>query len=73
MHGLLGYQPSVFAYADDVPTLSSSLEEHEEHLRKVIALGVQRSLKDIVRKCDFTQKRVAVLGDVSDKYDVRVD
>ena len=52
----------VNVYVDDVIVFSSSLEDHLEHLRKVVSKLMEAGLKLKPSKCHFTMAEVEYLG-----------
>ena len=49
-------------YIDDVIVFSSSLEDHFEHLRKVVCKLIKAGLKLKPSKCHFVRAEVEYLG-----------
>ena len=52
----------VFVYLDDLLIVSNSLQEHQEHCKKVLTRLQQAGLKLKPSKCSFAQERVEYLG-----------
>ena len=52
----------VFVYLDDLLIVSKSIQEHQEHCKKVLARLRQAGLKLKPSKCNFAQERVEYLG-----------
>ena len=64
MDSILGDLPYCFTYVDDILVLSSSLEEHVEHLRQVLLLCRQHGLTIGLPKCEFALPEIEFLGHV---------
>jgi len=52
----------VFNLIEDIFIYSKSLEEHLEHIAKVLAVFKEHKLKINIEKCSFIQKEIEVLG-----------
>ena len=52
----------VFNFIDDILIYSTSVEEHIEHIRQVLAVFKRHKLKINIEKCSFLQTEVEVLG-----------
>ena len=52
----------VFNLIEDIFIYSKSLEEHLEHIAKVLAVFKEHKLKINIEKCSFMQTEVEVLG-----------
>ena len=63
----------VIVFIDDILVYSSSLEEHAEHLRKVLQILRERQLYTKFSKCQFWLDKVAFLGLVISVEGVSVD
>lgn len=61
----------VFCYIDDILIMSSSQEEHEEHLRTVMSILRKYGLSINVNKCQFGQPEVSFLSYVINKDGIR--
>ena len=67
----LGDLEYVFVYIDDILVASSTLEEHERHLRVVLQHLREFSLQLNLAKCQFGQTELDFLGYRVDKNDLR--
>ncbi|XP_021763806.1 uncharacterized protein LOC110728472 [Chenopodium quinoa] len=63
----------VVVFFDDILVYSSSKEDHEDHLRKVLQLLREHQLYAKLSKCEFWLEEVAFLGHVTSKEGVSVD
>lgn len=61
------------AYLDDVLVFSKTLEEHEEHVQKVVDRLLARKLYIDIDKCKFLQTEVKYLGLIVGKDGIRMD
>ena len=52
----------VFNFIDDILIYSKTVEEHFEHIRKVLEVFKKNKLKINIEKCSFMQTEVEVLG-----------
>ena len=50
------------AYLDDIEVYSESLEDHLEHLRKVLSKLREHQLYVKKEKCEFAQQKILFLG-----------
>lgn len=57
-------EPHAFAYLDDIIVIGKTLEEHLDHLGKVLHRLRAANLKINVEKCDFVKKETKYLGHV---------
>jgi hypothetical protein len=64
---------SVLVYLDDILVFSKTPEEHETHLRQVLALLRKHQLYAKRKKCVFNQPEVSFLGHVVGVGGVRAD
>jgi transposase InsO family protein len=62
----------VTAYLDDILIYSENEEEHEEHVRKVLTLLQQYSLKLDPDKCEWHQEELEFLGCTVGKFGVKM-
>ena len=70
---LVGCEPFTAAYIDDILIFSKGEEEHEQHLRKVLACLARHNLRVKLKKCSFFQPEMPFLGHVLVKGSVRVE
>ncbi|KAK8658467.1 hypothetical protein V6N13_036673 [Hibiscus sabdariffa] len=63
----------VVIYLDDIMIYSTSLREHEEHLRLVMERLRQNQLFVKMEKCEFAQKQVRFLGHIVGQGIIRMD
>ena len=64
MDSILGDLPFCLTYVENILVLSSSLEEHVEHLRQVLLLCRQHGLTIGLPKCEFAVPEIEFLGHV---------
>lgn len=62
LHPLLRY--CVLVFFDDILVFSQTLEDHQEHLRQVLALLHKDQWKVKLSKCSFGQQQISYLGHV---------
>ncbi|KAM7520835.1 hypothetical protein LguiB_019797 [Lonicera macranthoides] len=63
----------VVVYLDDIVVYSESMEEHEEHLKKVFERLRKHELYLKLSKCSFAQKRIKFLGHIIEQGRVQMD
>ncbi|XP_018624498.1 uncharacterized mitochondrial protein AtMg00860-like [Nicotiana tomentosiformis] len=63
----------VVVYLDDIVVNSQTLEEHLEHLRKVLAQLWEHELYAKLSKCSFAQKQIDFLGYVIKECGIKID
>ena len=63
----------VVVYLDDIVIYSESMEEHEEHLRRVFERLRKHELYLKLSKCSFAQKRIKFLGHIIEQGRVQMD
>jgi hypothetical protein len=63
----------VFVFLDDILVYSNTLQEHEQHLRLVLARLWQHQLFAKASKCSFAQPLIEYLGHVISKDGVATD
>ncbi|KAL1220684.1 putative mitochondrial protein [Cardamine amara subsp. amara] len=63
----------VIIFLDDILVYSKSLEEHEVHLRVVLAKLWEHKLFAKLSKCNFWQQKIGFLGQVISAEGVSVD
>ena len=61
------------AYIDDILIFSRSLEEHQEHVRKVLTRLLDAGLQIDIKKCEFHVQSVKFLGLVLSTDGIRMD
>lgn len=60
-------------YLNDVVFFLKNLDEHVEHIQKVVSLVTKHGLKLKASKCEVAKKSVVSLGLIVDKEGMRVD
>lgn len=70
---VLGHDPNILIYMDDILIFSSNWEHHKQLLRKVFQKLSEAGLTIKMSKCSFGLERVTYLGHVIDRYGVRPD
>ena len=73
MDSLMANVCNVKCYVDDVVVHSASVEEHVQHLEKVMSLLRKHRLHVRLRNCFFMRPRVQLLGHVIDECGVHTD
>ena len=63
----------VLVYLDDIQVFSKSVDEHREHLYKVLRLLREHQLYAQPSKCKFFQSEIEYLGHLIGAYGIRVD
>nr|XP_016511041.1 PREDICTED: RNA-directed DNA polymerase homolog [Nicotiana tabacum] len=63
----------VVVYLDDIVVYSQTMEEHLEHLRKVLNRLREHEFYAKLSKCSFTQKQIDFLGHVIGEGRIRMD
>ena len=63
----------VLIYVDDIMVMSRSLEEHEDHLAKVLQVLKDNELYVKLSKCDFQKQELKFLGHIVSGDGVKVD
>jgi transposase InsO family protein len=63
----------VLVYLDDILVYSKTLEEHVEHLRKVLAILQKQQLFAKLKKCEFAKPSIDYLGHIISKDGIRTD
>ena len=63
----------VIVFIDDILIFSKSMEEHEEHLRIVFQILMEKKLYAKFKKCEFWLDQVVFLGYVISKAGIFVD
>ena len=63
----------VIVFIDDILVYSGNLEEHAEHLRRVLQILRERQLYATFSKCQFWLDKVAFLGHVISAEGISVD
>ena len=63
----------VIVFIDDILIFSKSMEEHEEHLRIVFQILMEKKLYAKFKKCEFWLNQVVFLGYVISKAGIFVD
>ena len=70
---VLGYDPNILVYMDDILIFSSDWEHHKRLLRKVFQKLYDAGITIKMSKCSFGLERIIYLGHVIDRYGVRPD
>ena len=70
VHEVLRGLPFTFGYLDDILILSSGVEVHLEHLRKVFLRLREAKLKLKASKCSFFKKHIQYLGHLVSGYGI---
>jgi len=63
----------VISYIDDILIYSNSLEEHHEHVKKVLKKLLENSLYIKLEKCEFDVTETTFLGCILSKDGLKVD
>nr|XP_055073125.1 uncharacterized protein LOC129453092 [Misgurnus anguillicaudatus] len=63
----------VFVYLDDILIFSPSMQEHTQHVRRVLRRLLENQLYVKAEKCEFHQKSVSFLGFVIAAGEIRPD
>ena len=63
----------VIVFIDDILIFSKSMEEHEEHLRNVFQILMEKKLYAKFKRCEFWLDQVVFLGHVISKAEISVD
>eukprot|EP00253_Pinus_taeda_P009984 PITA_09984 len=63
----------VLIFIDDILVYSRTIEEHQEHLRKVLQTLREHQLYAKLSKCDFFKEEIQYLGHVITKEGIAVD
>lgn len=70
---ILGHDPNILVYMDDILIFSSDWNHHKQLLRKVFQKLAEAGLTIKMSKCSFGLERITYLGHVIDRYGVRPD
>src|SRR6266540_5672267 len=63
----------VIVYLDDIIIFSQTIEEHLQHMRKVLEALRQAGLKLKLEKYEFTKKQLKYLGFIVGKFGIKPD
>ena len=62
----------VAVYIDDIQIISKSMEEHKDHVRRVLQRLKEYRIKLRIDKCEFGMERVKFLGFLVDRFGVEI-
>ena len=60
-------------FIDDILVYSKDAQEHEQHLKIVLQMLIEKKLYAKLNKCDFWLKEVLFLGHIVSSEGIRVD
>ena len=63
----------VMVYLDDIIIFSQTMDEHLQHMRKVLEALWQVGLKLKLKKCKFAKKQLKYLGFIVREFDIKPD
>src|SRR6266536_4113037 len=63
----------VMVYLDDIIIFSQIMEEHLQHMRKVLEALRQAGLKMKLEKCEFAKKQLKYLGFIVGEFRIKSD
>src|SRR6266511_4585820 len=63
----------VMVYLDDIIIFSQTMEEHLQHMRKVLEALRQAGLKLKLEKCEFAKKQLKYLGFIVGEFGIKPD
>ncbi len=63
----------VMVYLDDIIIFFQTIEEHLQHMRKVLETLRQVELKLKLKKCEFIKKQLKYLGFIIGKFEIKSD
>ncbi len=63
----------VMIYLDDIIIFSQTMDEHLQHMRKVLEALQQAGLKLKLKKCEFIKKQLKYLGFIVEEFSIKLD
>src|SRR6266542_1135041 len=63
----------VMVYLDDIIIFSQTMDEHLQHMRKVLVALRQAGLKLKLEKCEFAKKQLKYLGFIIGEFGIKPD
>lgn len=66
-------QDFVTTYVDDVLIISETIEDHCDHIKKVLEKFDEYNVTVNPEKCRFSKKEVTFLGHIISEYGIRMD
>ncbi len=63
----------VMVYLDDIIIFSQTMDEHLQHMRKVLEALRQAGLKLKLEKCEFAKKQFKYLGFIVEEFEIKLD
>src|SRR6266508_2769170 len=63
----------VIVYLDDIIIFSQTMDEHLQHIRKVLEALRQAGLKLKLEKCEFAKKQLKYLGFIVGEFGIKLD
>ena len=63
----------VMVYLDDIIIFSQIMDEHLQHMRKVLEALQQAGLKLKLEKCEFAKKQLKYLGFIVGEFGIKSD
>src|SRR6266540_5766548 len=63
----------VMVYLNDIIIFSQTMDEHLQHMRKVLEALRQVGLKLKLEKCEFVKKQLKYLGFIVGEFDIKSD
>src|SRR6266498_1598491 len=63
----------VMVYLDDIIIFSQTMDEHLQHMRKVLEALRQAGLKLKLEKCEFAKKQLRYLGFIMREFGIKPD
>ena len=63
----------VMVYLDDIIIFSQTIEEHLQHMRKVLEALRQARFKLKLEKCEFAKKQLKYLGFIVGEFGIKPD
>src|SRR6266498_3484829 len=63
----------VMVYLDDIIIFSQTMDEHLQHIRKILEALRQAELKLKLEKCEFAKKQLKYLGFIVGEFGIKPD